>query len=740
MVAHFRPISLCNTIYKCIAKSLVNRMKGLLQNLIMEYQHAFISGRYMEDNIILSHELLHLINTNRGEVHKAAIKIDMSKAYDRVNWLFLLKILQAYGFPPRWVQWISQCISTVSYRTLVNGQVSEAFKPSCGLRKGDPLSPYLLLFCMDILSKMLIMGGNLGQIKGLKVTKESCQNLTNIIDRYGGISGQRLNLGKSFVKFRNLVPRNQMEEFKEILKIGQVQNLGLHLGAPVDLARGKKDSFQYMIDKVVQKITTWGTLRISQSAKLILINSVLISISSHVMKFLKLLGYIVSKIDALIARFFWAKNGEKGMHWVGKETLQLPKGMGGLGVRGMENLNDALLFQQVARMHCNPQILLPMHSCTMCDRRPHSELRGNASWGRRGFHNVANKFSTGFSWKIGNGEKVKYASMKWVNGEVPILKSSLVLRGMGLGMVRDLINNSSVKEWKAEVVREKFEWSLAQQNLDLELPVVENEDFLYWQAHKSGREELSSPGEEQLFKLIWKLKIPPKWSLFLWKLILNELAIKANLHHRGIPVDVLCSVCGDIEEDAQHLFRLCSLARYAWLACPLHISSEIDGSTPLQQWIQRHILLFYNEDGISSDCIHTFIGVLWGLWMARNGRVFRNEDDHTSSLVRHLDLAGKELNVFLKPDGGTAGILQELRPVEGPPPGFHRVHMGGGSNLSNRWDDNFREVTIICDGSWHKQIGNGGFGWAYATHVGVYVDGGAVGVVFARLVRLCVRS
>ena len=121
-VTHLRPISLCNVVYKCAAKCLVNRMKPTLPHLIDDYQNAFVPGRQMGDNILISHELLHIINKQRiGPRHLARLKLDMNKAYDRVNWVFILKVLKAYGFPDHWVQLIHQCISTISYRIMING-------------------------------------------------------------------------------------------------------------------------------------------------------------------------------------------------------------------------------------------------------------------------------------------------------------------------------------------------------------------------------------------------------------------------------------------------------------------------------------------------------------------------------------------------------------------------------------------------------------------------------------------
>lgn len=99
----FRKIALCNVIYKILATRMVNRLKSICQELISEEHTGFVKRRQIVDGIIVAQEAIHSLKNSK---HKGMmIKIDLAKAYDRLSWEYLHKILNAYGFDDRWIEW-----------------------------------------------------------------------------------------------------------------------------------------------------------------------------------------------------------------------------------------------------------------------------------------------------------------------------------------------------------------------------------------------------------------------------------------------------------------------------------------------------------------------------------------------------------------------------------------------------------------------------------------------------------
>ena len=130
--SQYRPISLCNSVLKIITKTLANRLKSLLPSLITPHQGGFVKGRLIFDGVISLHEIIH--SMDKSKEAGMILKLDMNKAYDRVSWSFLERVLLKFEFNKDWVSLTMKCVSTTWFSVLINGAVVSFFKSSRGLK------------------------------------------------------------------------------------------------------------------------------------------------------------------------------------------------------------------------------------------------------------------------------------------------------------------------------------------------------------------------------------------------------------------------------------------------------------------------------------------------------------------------------------------------------------------------------------------------------------------------------
>ncbi|CAN0876058.1 Transposon TX1 uncharacterized 149 kDa protein [Linum grandiflorum] len=135
-MTELRPISLWNMLYRLVAKVLANILRGVLPQIIGDEQSAFMKGRSIFDNIIVAFDLLHYMKTKlRTTQEFAALKIDISKAYDRVEWSYMEGVMSKLGFAPKWIEWMMMCLRSVEYMVLL--------RPS---RSGSPTGMPIIAF------------------------------------------------------------------------------------------------------------------------------------------------------------------------------------------------------------------------------------------------------------------------------------------------------------------------------------------------------------------------------------------------------------------------------------------------------------------------------------------------------------------------------------------------------------------------------------------------------------------
>ena len=213
-MTNFRAISLSNVIYKLISKVLANRIKTILPQIITKNQRAFLSEQLITDNVLVALELMHYLDHKReGKECFMVVKLNMSKAYDRVEWGFIEKVMEQLGFHERWVSLIMHCITTVTHSVLINGVAHGCIVPSRGLQQGDPLSSYLFLFYAygfsslinDVARNNMLSGVTINRgcpmvthlfftddsLLFCKASTQECQKLMAILDLYEVASRQK---------------------------------------------------------------------------------------------------------------------------------------------------------------------------------------------------------------------------------------------------------------------------------------------------------------------------------------------------------------------------------------------------------------------------------------------------------------------------------------------------------------------------------------------------------------------
>ncbi|XP_058758128.1 uncharacterized protein LOC131631355 [Vicia villosa] len=334
-----RPIALCNVIYKIISKLLANRMKKCLAKTVSEEQSAFVEGRSILDNAMIAIEIIHsLKRKTKGNKAHLALKIDMSNAYDRVDWGFLRCMLSRMGFADKWIQWVMMCVTTVNYSILVNTEIVGPIQPGRGLRQGDPLSPYLFILISEGLSALIKGAVAKGDIHGVQICRgapsvshllfaDDCflfcrasisevTNIMEILKTYEAASGQEVNLNKSEVFFSRNLSIPAQEDIARIMGVRHVLGTGTYLGLPSMIGRSKKATFEFIKDRIWKRINSWKGRSLSKAGKEVMIKSVLQSIPSYIMSIFIIPDGVINDIERMLNTFWWGGgSNNKGIRW-----------------------------------------------------------------------------------------------------------------------------------------------------------------------------------------------------------------------------------------------------------------------------------------------------------------------------------------------------------------------------------------------------------------------------------------
>ena len=676
-MSDLRPISLCSVLYKIISKIMVSRLKPLMADIVSPTQSAFVEERLITDNILIAHEVIHALKTNEQMSSEfMAIKSDMSKAFDRVEWGYLRALLRALGFEENWIEKIMFCVSTVRYATLINEIPYGPILPERGLRQGDPMSPFLFVLCTEGLIHLMHKAVENGSIHGIqfseegpmihhmlfaddcllicKASSEQANKLIEILQIYESATGQLINVAKSAITFGVKVKDNIKAEIKQITGIEKEGGTGSYLGLPECFSGSKTEILAYIYDRLRDRLSGWFAKLLSLGGKEILIKAVAMAMPVYAMSCFKLTKTSCDNLTKAMADFWWnSLEHKRKMHWLSWTKLCLAKEQGGLGFKDIQSFNQALLAKQAWRILNHPDSLLARVFKSRYFKSTDFLSAKNGprpSYAWRSIQFGKDLLRQGLRKHIGNGETVSVWVDRWIEGNerrVPLMKNIFVDLLLKVSDLIDLQNNC----WNMEKLQELFYQEDIDRIMSMKTAFGE-EDYWVWVHNKNGsysvksgywfinnlcrREEIreaeSRPSLNGLKADIWKLQTAPKIKTFFWRAVSNAIPVGEILVKRGIKMDPCCQDCGAQRESINHILFQCSIARQVWALA--NVPHPQNGFDEVSHFSNFHTLLVMMKNkNISEEVRNAIPWIVWYLWKYRNGIIFEAKKVSASDLV-----------------------------------------------------------------------------------------------------------
>lgn len=532
----------------------------------------------------------------------------------------------------------------------------ETFLPSRGIRQGDPISPYLFILCLEYLSIMIEKEVREGHWRGIQPTRNStsfshlfftddiillgkadratCGAMKKTLDLFCARSGQSINSNKSRVIFSKNTDSSTRRCITNMLGIEESEEIGKYLGFPMDLTASRASSFNFIVDKVKDKLSGWKANLISRAGRAVLINSVMNTIPNHVMQCTYLPQSTCKALDRLSRDFLWGSSEQqKKMHMIAWDTVTKPKGEGGLGIQRSRERNVALLGSMAWRANSDDRpwarLLRSKYSIST------SNVRG-CSLNRRALQEGANIAMKGVKWVMGTGQNVRFWKDVWI-GMKP-------LREIVEGPLHRIEEELKV----SDVLSEDGNWNL--QGISMELPQeilnqiratpkghsMQMEDRIAWKYSTTGRFSTKSAyalacgrdptTEGRGWEWIWKVPTQPRISMFLWMACHQKILTAHQLHSRGLNINPVCSICQNGIEDVTHVLRDCSDAIRVWRRVGIPLSKKATFSLPIYDWLRTNSCS-YESVHMNLKWSVVFLQAIWLIWTIRNAKIFRTSSE-----------------------------------------------------------------------------------------------------------------
>lgn len=678
LVSDFRPISLINSSFKILLKVLANRISSVIDLLVSNNQSAFVKGRNISDGILITNEIVKDMQNNLCD--GIIIKLDFAKAYDSVNWGFLFHVLMCFGFSEKWISWISSLLSSSRISVLVNGSPMKEFSPQRGLRQGDPLAPYLFILISEVLHVLLELALEKKVFEGatfkdgrkaishlqyaddtilfIKADLPSILGVKKVLLLFQAMSGLSINFNKSQIfDANNEVVRLEPWALALGCQIGKIPFT--YLGASIGKNITSKSFWDPLISHFKKRLAQWKSDALNFAGKVVLIRSCLDALPNYWMNLYKIPRMVIKELDRIKRTFLWKKSGNdqgsKAIHLLSWDRLCEEKSSGGLGISNIDKRNSAFLSKWCWRfltdrdklwwtfIHAKYGPILNNYPTRNCSKlSPVMQSIVDVAKSSPLLHPKS------FRWKVGNGLTINFwTDYWWQDNTMASLFPRLYLlandKEIKLSTFSQWLLNSEVipttlwrrplRGWELNslaVLRSVLIQTHFTEVSDKVVWLINNSSFLVKDMYRKLNE--SSQGSID-WNSLWKIKVPGRIKVFLWKIAKNILPTKSLIYKRTGIGNEFCLACNTDHETVDHIFWKCSEVKDIWKEF-LHWWDIPISSVHLYQVFNFWSILKLNTNvKLQKVWKISIAALLWSIWLNRNGVIFNNKTIPKSSIL-----------------------------------------------------------------------------------------------------------
>ncbi|XP_040372858.1 uncharacterized protein LOC112194030 [Rosa chinensis] len=710
----FRPISLCNTVYKVVSKIIVARIRPYMQKLVSPNQVSYVPGRQISDNIMIAQEVLFKFKKSAGKKGFFAWKVDLSKAYDRLNWQFIESVLYESLLPQSLVKLIMSCITSTSFQICLNGELTQSFNAQQGIRQGDPLSPYIFVLCMEKLSHLIQSTVDIGAWKAVRAsqsgpkishlffaddlmlfseaTSDQACIIKQCLDTFCSLSGQAVSYEKSLIFCSPNTSNEIAADISSTCGSPLTTDLGKYLGMPLIHSRITKSTYASILDKVQNRLAGWKCKVLSLAGRLTLIHSVTATIPNYAMQTTRLPMYICDDLDKINRNFLWGDTeNKKKIHLVNWDTVCLPKNLGGLGIKKSSDMNQSMLAKTGWRLFQNDSGLWAsiyrekyLKRGWLFDQNYQQTKDCSSTW--RSVLNGVNLLKKGLIWRVGDGRKIKFWTDVWFP---PTALINYALPDSIINIEDTVCSFWNDNGWDLNLLSDCIPTGITDQILRIP-PGFDGcgDDTQIWGGTSNGSFSVKSAYNiffedyEQMhspWKFIWKMQVPPKLKTFLWVLCHGKLLTNAHRVKRNLTDDDTCPICRCNSESLSHLFKDCPAALNVWNSFTLPQPVKFTFSMSWEGWLQANLFCKAKCNAGNPWC-STFAFICWFIWKWRNKHIFEAHfqiPNHPGMVINAAIFEWS--NAQLKSDLNKTYCLNLLNWMK-PPHGYHKLNIDGSRN------------------------------------------------------------